>query len=123
MMEVVSMTEVYFVRHAEPDLSIHEDFIRPLSDKGKKDAYNLVTFFNDKKIDAVLSSPFLRAIDTVRNIAFKFQVEIQTVDDFRERKIDGWIDDFNSYTKNQWMDFNYKLKSGMMNSIKLRMNF
>ncbi|MSR92214.1 histidine phosphatase family protein [Inconstantimicrobium porci] len=106
------MTEVYFVRHAEPDLSIHEDFIRPLSNKGKKDAYNLVTFFNDKKIDAVLSSPFLRTIDTVRNIAFKFQVEIQTVDDFRERKIDGWIDDFNSYTKNQWLDFNYKLKSG-----------
>ncbi|HAR84900.1 MAG TPA: histidine phosphatase family protein, partial [Clostridium sp.] len=28
------MTNIYFVRHCEPDFSIHEDLIRPLTQKG-----------------------------------------------------------------------------------------
>jgi len=31
------MTNIYFVRHCEPDFSIYEDLIRPLTDKGLKD--------------------------------------------------------------------------------------
>lgn len=37
-------------------------------------------------------------------------LEIEIIDDFRERKVDSeWIDDFTSFTKKQWNDFQYKL--------------
>lgn len=106
------MTEVYFVRHAEPDFSVHDDLLRPLTDKGKEDSENLIHFFKNKDISAVLSSPFLRAVDTVKNVALISKCAVETVEDFRERKIDGWIDDFNSYAKKQWFNFSYKLKNG-----------
>lgn len=31
------MTTVYFVRHAQPDLSVHDDLTRPLTEKGLQD--------------------------------------------------------------------------------------
>lgn len=106
------MTEIYFIRHAEPDISVHDDFTRPLSNKGRADASNLVAFFNGKKIDAVLSSPFLRAVDTIKDIAVKHGCSIEIIDNFKERKIDGWIEDFGAYVKKQWFDFSYKLNDG-----------
>ena len=30
------MTTVYFVRHAQPDLSVHDDLTRPLTERGCK---------------------------------------------------------------------------------------
>ena len=40
-------------------------------------------------------------------------MEIEIVNDFRERKIsDVWIEDFNSFSKNQWSNFEYKLNCG-----------
>ncbi len=35
------------------------------------------------------------------------------IDEFRERKItNGWIENFETYSKNQWLDFNYKFSDG-----------
>lgn len=45
------MNRVYFVRHAKPDFSIHEDLSRPLTDEGAKASKKLVDFFEDKNID------------------------------------------------------------------------
>lgn len=74
----------------------------------------LVTnFLSDKKIDAVLSSPYRRAVDTVSEFAKSQDLTIQIVEDFRERRIDsGWIADFLSFSRAQWADFDYKLSDG-----------
>ena len=89
------MTVIYFVRHAEPNYNNHIDSERELSPKGLKDRKLVTEFFSNKQIDLVLSSPYKRAIDTVKDFADAYGHEIEIVDDFRERKIDSvWIEDF-----------------------------
>lgn len=46
------MTVIYFVRHAEPDLSVHEDAIRGLSEKGMKDRELVTDFMMIKRFQA-----------------------------------------------------------------------
>lgn len=107
------MTTVYFVRHAEPNFNNHDDMTRELSEKGLADRRLVTQFLSDKGIDAVLSSPFKRAVDTVRDFADSVGLDIVTIHGFRERKVDSvWIEDFNSFCKRQWSDFDYKLSDG-----------
>ncbi len=107
------MTTVYFIRHAQPNYENHDDLTRELSAKGREDRKLVTAFFQEKEIHAVLSSPYKRAIDTVRHFADQNGYSIQLVDDFRERKVsDGWIADFQDYSRRQWEDFDYKLPGG-----------
>lgn len=107
------MTTIYFVRHAESNYENHDDISRELSNKGLKDRKLVTEFLMDKQIDVVLSSPYKRAIDTVREVAEVKGLGITIIDDFKERRVDsGWIDDFNSFCKKQWEDFTYKLSDG-----------
>ena len=109
------MTTVYFIRHAESDSSVRDGRLRPLTPKGKKDCVLVTNFLCDKKIDAVLSSPFKRAVDTVADFAEKYGFEIETVEDFRERKSDSDWDrenDFVPFIRRQWENFSYTLSDG-----------
>ncbi len=106
-------TTVYFVRHAEPNYNNHDDMSRELSAKGLADRKLVTEFLKDKQVDAVLSSPFKRAVDTVRDFAETHGQDIGIVEDFRERKIDSvWIEDFHTFSRKQWEDFSYKLSDG-----------
>ena len=107
------MTTIYFVRHAKPDYQNHNDRLRELTEKGLEDSRSVTAFLSDKKIDLIFSSPYRRAIDTIKNFADKNEMPILIVDDFRERKVDtAWVDDFESFCKSQWEDFNFKLPGG-----------
>ena len=107
------MTTVYFVRHAEPNYNNHDDRQRELSAKGMEDRKRVSAYLADKGIDAVLSSPYKRAVDTVRYFAESRKLPIRVVEDFRERKVDsGWIEDFDGFCKRQWADFSYRLTDG-----------
>lgn len=107
------MTTVYFVRHAEPDYTNHNDIERPLTINGKEDSKLVTDYLRDKDIEIVLSSPYLRAVETVKDFADSFGHTIINVEDFRERKVDSvWIEDFNRFTEQQWSDFDYKLSDG-----------
>lgn len=107
------MTKVYFVRHAKPDFSVHDDYLRPLTEEGFRACKKVTEFLNDRFITKVYSSPYKRAIDTVRNFAESSGLNIDIIDDFRERKIDSvWIEDFNDFAKQQWNDFYFKLSDG-----------
>ena len=107
------MTNIYFVRHAEPDYSDHNDETRSLTKKGLKDRELVTEFLEDKNINLVISSPYKRSIDTVKDFADKFGRQIELISDFRERKIDSvWIDDFTEFSKHQWADFDYKHVDG-----------
>ena len=107
------MTTVYFVRHAQPNYENHDDLTRELTEKGLRDRTLVTNFLRDKEIHAVLSSPFQRSVDTVKEFADEKGLTIGLVDDFRERRVDsGWIDDFTAFAKRQWADFTYKLSDG-----------
>ena len=108
-----NMIKVYFVRHAESDYRNHDDLNRELTPKGMEDRIMVSDFLSDKNIEAVASSPYKRAVDTMSYFAYRNDLKIEVVDDFRERKIgDEWIDDFDDFAENQWKDFSYKLKDG-----------
>jgi len=107
------MTNVYFVRHAAPNYKNHNDLERELSEKGLQDRALVTAFLADKEICAVFSSPYKRSMDTVRPFSEAKALPIIPVEAFRERKIDScWIEDFDSFSKNQWEDFRYKLTDG-----------
>ncbi|HAB61642.1 MAG TPA: histidine phosphatase family protein [Lachnospiraceae bacterium] len=107
------MTTVYFVRHAEPNYSNHDDELRELTEKGLGDCKLVTEYLSDKSIDVVLSSPYKRSVDTVMDFANRYSIEIERIDDFRERKVDSeWIEDFTGFCKRQWADFNYKYTDG-----------
>lgn len=107
------MTELYFVRHAEPNIHNHDDPTRELTEKGRQDARLVTAFLADKQIAAVLSSPYKRAVDTVHDFSETAGLPILTDPDFRERRVDSlWIEDFDGFCKNQWADFDYRLTDG-----------
>lgn len=116
------MTNIYFVRHAEPNFNNHNDFERELSEKGLNDTKLVTDFLSDKSIEIILSSPYKRAVDTVRPFADNENLPVHTIDGFRERKVDNiWIEDFNSFVKKQWQDFSYKLSDGeSLNEVQAR---
>lgn len=107
------MTHVYFVRHAQPNYENHDDSSRELSPKGLADRALVTDYLRNKGVDAVLSSPYRRAMDTVAPLAEQLGLTVETVEDFRERKVDsGWIEDFHAFSRRQWADFDYKLSDG-----------
>lgn len=107
------ITTVYFVRHAQPDLNIHNDLERPLTEQGLNDREKLVSYFRDKKVDVAYSSPFKRARDTIEPVVKNKELSVTLIEDFRERKIgDEWIPNFHEYCEKQWENKNYKLNNG-----------
>ena len=109
----INMTTIYFIRHCEPDFSIKCDLERPLTKKGTNDSLKILNYLKDKKIDKILSSPYKRAIDTLKPFSDYINKNIELIEDFRERQISNcWIEDFKSFSKKQWEDFNFKLTDG-----------
>lgn len=88
--------KVYFVRHATRDHMVKKD-TAPLSEKGRQEAQSLVAWFEGKCIEAIYSSPYARTIETVAPLARTVNIDIQVVDDLRERVIGEWVDDFDRY--------------------------
>ncbi|WP_082023898.1 histidine phosphatase family protein [Clostridium polynesiense] len=114
-------TNIYLIRHAEVNFT-PKDSRRPLSFKGKRDALMLTELFRDYEISRIFSSPYLRAVDTVKEIAVTKGIDIEISENFRERKItEGYIKDFYAFTKKQWEDFDFHLEKGeSINDVKRR---
>lgn len=114
------MKTIYFVRHSIRDTTIKNEFA-PLSDEGQKLALRLVDFFANKQIDAIYSSPFSRAIDTIQPTAIKLNQSIHLLENLKERNVGQWVADFDAFSKQQWLDFDYKLDNGeSLNDVRQR---
>ena len=110
---MIKTTNIYFVRHAQPDISIKDDMLRPLSEEGMADTKRVTKALKDTNIKAIYSSPYKRAYDTVKDLALANNLEINIAEGFRERKVDNvWVDDFRAFSRKQWEDFNFKLECG-----------
>jgi len=110
------MTTVYFIRHAEADNSNRDGRTRPLTAKGLADRRLVTEFLQDKGIDAVLSSPFRRAVETIAPFAEQHGFKIERIEDFRERRSDSNLRSdspgFELFNQRQWADFSYTLSDG-----------
>ena len=121
-----STTILYFIRHAEPDFSEPDNYKRKLTVSGEIQAQRLSEIFNDINVDGVYSSPNLRAIKTDEPIAKSKSLNVQLLDQFRERKSSDYRvskEKFLGYGKHQWDDFDFKLCGGeSLNDVKNRYN-
>ncbi|TQS74358.1 histidine phosphatase family protein [Ornithinibacillus gellani] len=90
------MKTIYFVRHCQAE-GQHKD--SPLTKEGLLQAEQLADFFRgqDISIDQIISSPFLRATDSIRPFAEQAGISIKLDDRLGERilseePVDDWLD-------------------------------
>lgn len=80
------MTEIYFVRHAQPISPWPEDDrTRPLTESGSKDSALVTIALRDIKFDYCACSTYIRSINTIKECAESHHLEIHTDPRFRER--------------------------------------
>lgn len=106
------MTTVFFVRHAQPDFSVKNTSVRNLTEEGLADRLRVAEFLEDAGINAIYSSPYKRAYDTVLPIAERLSIDIRTDDRLRERSNGEGTEPFEEYAEKQWNDFSYKRTNG-----------
>jgi 2,3-bisphosphoglycerate-dependent phosphoglycerate mutase len=105
--------DLILVRHAEaipfgsPDVA---DDDRPLSDAGREAAAELAEELDGWEVTAVYSSPYPRALETVAVLARRRGLDVQVLEDLRERRLsvephDGWRDSL----ERSWTDADFAL--------------
>lgn len=106
-------TTIYLIRHAESVYVEGRERSRGLSKQGQRDAVRIKSIMQDAPIDRFVSSPYERAIATIRPLAGERQKEIVTIEDLRERGI-GDIKDvsFQEAKRRVYQDFHYKFAGG-----------
>jgi broad specificity phosphatase PhoE len=83
------MNTVFLVRHGENKANLTKEMScrridYPLTDKGRLQAQQTAEYFGDKGIDAVFSSPLLRAKETAESIARALDLGNSVIEEFRE---------------------------------------
>jgi 2,3-bisphosphoglycerate-dependent phosphoglycerate mutase len=106
-----AMTQIYFVRHAEPVHGWVEDRSRPLTEEGMKDSKVVADFFREIKVDLFYSSPYKRSVDTISDSAKEKKLPIRTDERFRERVNGIEVNNIEMIQK-RWTDFDYHEEDG-----------
>ncbi|HJR96376.1 MAG TPA: NUDIX hydrolase [Actinomycetota bacterium] len=78
---------VYLVRHAKAgdrEAWSEDDVLRPVTRKGRAQAEGLVMVFRQLPVDLVLSSPYVRCVQTVRPLAIARSVPLEEHDALAE---------------------------------------
>lgn len=106
------MTRIYFVRHAQPDFTVEDDMIRPLTEEGLADTKKVLDFFCNKKIDEFYCSPYKRSADTIASSAEYFGKVIYFDERLREREkgING--NSTHDLIRKRWSDFDFHEEGG-----------
>jgi broad specificity phosphatase PhoE len=88
------VTTVYLARHGESDWNAanrfqgHRD--RPLTDLGRRQADALAELVAQENVDAIYSSPLIRALETARIVAARTGLEVTELDGLREVDTGSW---------------------------------
>ncbi|MFJ7669188.1 histidine phosphatase family protein [Lysinibacillus sp. NPDC097195] len=104
------MKRIYIVRHCEAQgQSLHA----PLTDNGLKQAAYLAEFFQTMQIDRIISSPFLRAIQSIEPLSKSTNNLIEIDDRLSERilSVDNLPDWFEKL-QGTFTDLDLKYKGG-----------
>lgn len=76
------MKKIYIVRHCEAE---GQEADATLTENGFEQALKLSEFFSDVPIDRIISSPYLRAIESIRPLAKRLDKEIEMDQRLTER--------------------------------------
>jgi 2,3-bisphosphoglycerate-dependent phosphoglycerate mutase len=104
------LKKIYIVRHCEAQGQPLES---QLTEKGSKQAKYLVDFFSDAKIDRIISSPFLRAIQSVEPLSEKTNIKIEIDERLSERTLSTTdLPDWYEKLKATFNDMELKFEGG-----------
>src|ERR1700678_3570366 len=117
---------VLLIRHAEavaPGISGFDEYTRPLTAKGFRDAAQLSDEYASTRIDAAYSSPYLRARQTIEPMARARGLAIDTIEDLRERLLSaGELPDWRAHLRRSWNDFDYAPPGGESGRVAQALN-
>jgi alpha-ribazole phosphatase len=88
------VTTVYLARHGESDWNAanrfqgHSD--RPLTAEGRRQAEALAELVGHEHVDAIFSSPLIRALETAKIVASRTGLDVTELDDLREVDTGSW---------------------------------
>lgn len=102
--------KIYVVRHCEAQGQPSES---QLTEKGSKQAKYLVDFFSNAKIDRIISSPFLRAIQSVEPLSDKTNIKVEIDERLSERTLSTTdLPDWYEKLKATFNDMELKFEGG-----------
>ncbi|MEH7386413.1 histidine phosphatase family protein [Bacillus sp. JJ1521] len=104
------MKAIYMIRHCEAEGQEPEAC---LTEKGQKQAVELATFFNNRNVDRIISSPFKRAIQTIQPLANELSIDIETNPLLAERVLSSTnMPDWFEKLKATYEDFDLTYEGG-----------
>lgn len=112
-------TRLFLVRHAHADY--RPDEMRPLSAKGRLDALRVADILEPEGPEAIYSSPYRRARQTVEPLARRLGLEIRQEPNLRERSMgESRQQDWETAVRRTWDDFTFAHPGGETNEQALR---
>ncbi|USB33414.1 histidine phosphatase family protein [Paenibacillus sp. YPG26] len=88
------MKHIYFIRHAA---AAGQEPEAPLTEAGEAQAMQLASFLKDRGIEYIVSSPYVRAVETIRPLSGLAHIRIHTDDRLKERvlspaPLENWME-------------------------------
>ncbi|MCM3704620.1 MULTISPECIES: histidine phosphatase family protein [Cytobacillus] len=112
------MKTFYIVRHAKAE---GQPFSAKLTESGRQQALKLIDFFKGKEIDSIYSSPYVRAIETIRPLAQFRNLEIIEESRLGERVLSSFLfEDWQDKLKQSFFDFDLVFEGGESHSSGMR---
>jgi broad specificity phosphatase PhoE len=88
------VTTIFLARHGESDWNVEKRFQghtdRPLTERGREQAYALADLVAGEKIDAIYTSPLSRAQETAEIVAARVGLEPVALPELREVDTGSW---------------------------------
>lgn len=100
------MTNIYFVRHAQPQYTCADAALRPLTEEGMRDTAKVVETMKGIRLDCAISSPYKRSYDTIKQTAEEHGLTIVTDERLHER-ISGKDSNNMEMFRKRWSDLDY----------------
>ena len=101
---------LYLVRHCQ---ATGQELDAVLTEEGKEQAQELVRFFETRTIQHIISSPFTRAIQTIKPLADSRGLQIKIDDRLAERRlVSATLSDWVERLMNSFQDLELKMASG-----------
>lgn len=106
------MKQLIIIRHCQAE-GQHKD--SPLTQSGVNQAHRLAAFLNEQpiKLDRIISSPFMRTIETIKPYADEHNISIEQDRRLQERILsDEPIDDWIDVLETSFSDLDFQLPGG-----------
>jgi 2,3-bisphosphoglycerate-dependent phosphoglycerate mutase len=112
---ITELNTFYLIRHAHADWTPDEN--RPLSASGEREAVRVAEVLSQYPIDAIYSSPYRRAIQTVEPLAARLDIPVQITPELRERELGYSVTgDFYNAVQSTWCDPTFTYPGGESNA-------